>query len=71
MTNEQIKDIFSYHAPKPEQVAKYNAVNQAFQDCALAINEQMPDGAGKTVAFRKLSEARMATNAAIALEGRF
>jgi len=71
MTDEQLQDIFSYHAPKPEQVEKYQAINDAFLACAKVINEQMPSGAGATVAFRKLSEARMAANAAIALEGRF
>ena len=71
MTDEQLQDVFSYHAPKPEQVGKYQAINAAFLACAQAINEQMPGGPGATVALRKLSEARMAANAAVALEGRF
>lgn len=70
-TNEEIEDIFSYHAPKAEQAAKYTAVNAAFVECAKLVNEVMPDGPGATVALRKLAEARMAVNAAIALEGRF
>lgn len=71
MTNEQIEDIFTYHAPKPEQIEKYAKINEAFQSCAKVINEVMPAGAGATSAIRKLSEARMAANAAVALEGKF
>lgn len=71
MPDEKIVDIFSYHPPTKEQAEIYNAVNKAFIECALKVNGYMPEGPGMTVAIRKLSEARMAVNAAIALEGRF
>lgn len=71
MTDEQIKDIFTYHPPTNEQREVYQKINQAFIACALEINDLMPSGAGATVAIRKLSEARMAANQAVALEGRF
>jgi hypothetical protein len=71
MTDEQLKDIFTYHAPTEEQRVKYEQINEAFLACARVVNAVTPDGPGKTVAIRKLNEARMAANAAIALEGRF
>lgn len=71
MTQDKINDIFSYHAPKPEQVDLYAQINAAFVECASKVNQLMPDGAGATAAIRKLAEARMACNAAVALEGRF
>lgn len=71
MTEDQIRNIFSYHAPRPEQLIKYSEINDAFVYCAMVINEVMPPGAGATAAIRKLAEARMAANAAVALEGLF
>lgn len=71
MSDGQIENIFGYHAPRSEQFPKYEAVNAAFLACAKTINEQMPCGAGATSAIRKLADARMAANAAIALEGKF
>lgn len=71
MTEEQIVNIFSYHSPTPEQAAVYAIINEAFQHTAKVINRYMPPGAGATVAIRKLSEARMQANAAVALQGTF
>lgn len=71
MTDDKIKDIFSYHAPTDATKACYEIVNEAFLECAKRVNMIMPDGPGHTAAMRKLAEARMACNAAVALEGRF
>jgi hypothetical protein len=69
--DEEIREIFSYHPPTPEQVAIYEQINNAFIQCALNIAPLLPDGPGKTVAIRKLAETRMAANASVALGGRF
>jgi hypothetical protein len=71
MTEEQIENIFSYHAPTEEEREVYEAINTEFQRTAKLINELMPNGPGATVAIRKLSEARMAANQAVALKGTF
>ena len=71
MTPEQIEFIFTYHPPTPEQQKKYEEVNRIFVEAAKLLDPLMPDGPGKTAAIRKLSDARMGVNAAIALEGRF
>ncbi len=71
MTDEQLKDIFSYHAPTAEQRATYDQINAAFLGCAQLLNAALPEGPGKTVAIRKLSEARMQANHCASLEGRF
>ena len=71
MTYEQIKDIFTYHAPTPEQREIYEQINAAFVACAVVIEPLLPEGPGKTVAIRKLAEARMQANASVSLEGRF
>lgn len=70
-TDPEIEDIFSYHAPGPEQRETYEQINAAFVECAKTIAPLLPAGPGKTVAIRKLSDARMAANAAVALDGKF
>jgi len=71
MTDNQLKDIFTYHPPTPEQREIYEKINAAFLECAHVVNAVAPEGPGKTAAIRKLSDARMQANASIALEGRF
>lgn len=67
----EIRDIFSYHAPTPEQRVIYEKINEAFIQCALASIPLIPDGPGKTLAVRALADARMKANAAVALDGKF
>lgn len=67
----EIADIFTYHAPTPEQRETYEQINAAFVECAKKVASLMPDGPGRTVAIRALSDARMKCNASIALEGKF
>lgn len=68
---EEINAIFSYHPPTAEQRDTYEAINQAFIEAASKIIPLLPDGPGKTVAVRKLADARMAANASVALGGKF
>ena len=67
----EIEQIFSYHPPNEKQRETYERINLAFIECAEKVAELMPDGPGKTAAIRKLADARMACNAAVALEGKF
>lgn len=69
--SEDCEFIFNYHAPTPEQAAMYEGINKVFVVMAKDLASFMPAGPGKTVAMRKLAEASMACNAAVAMEGRF
>lgn len=71
MAPEQLQNIFSYHQPEGDEPQKYEQINAAFLECATKINDLMPPGPGHTVAIRKLADARMAANAAVALKGTF
>lgn len=71
MDEALIDHIFTFHKATPEQAAIYDALTDYFRWLARKLNEKLPEGPGKTVAIRKLSDARMAANAAVALEGRF
>lgn len=67
----EIEQIFSYHPPNEKQRETYELINLAFIKCAEEVAALMPDGPGKTAAIRKLADARMACNAAVALGGKF
>ena len=67
---EGIEEAFTYHLPSEEQKVVYNELRNQFKELALSIIEKVPSSATRTVALRKLWEASMITNAAIATEGK-
>ena len=64
-----IDDVFTYHAPEADQPEKYDALRSAAQTFALAILRNTPACADQQAAIRKVREAVMTANAAIALKG--
>lgn len=67
---EGVEEVFSYHAPTPEQVEIYNNLRKEFLLLAKEILHVIPPSATRTVALRKLWECSMICNAAIATEGK-
>lgn len=71
MTKEQIDNWFTHHPPKDvATVEKYNLIRTYGRGLALLILAQTPPGADQTAAIRKVREAVMTANAAIACEGK-
>lgn len=70
MTDDQLVNWFSYHAPVGDQAARYESIRGAALDLARLINLACPDSADKTTAVRKLREAVMTANASIACGGK-
>jgi hypothetical protein len=68
-TEKWVNEIFTYHAPTENQIPKYEKLRNAAKTFALTIIETTPSGADQTAALRKLREAVMTANSAIALEG--
>lgn len=68
-SKEDALKLFTYQPPKPGDGVKYKAVTAGFVTLAEQLWDLLPDGPGKTVAFRDLQIARMRANACIALEG--
>lgn len=60
---------FSYHAPSKEQVPKYELLRAKGRELADCILNQTPACADQTAAIRKVREAVMTANAAIACGG--
>lgn len=65
----ELENIFSYHAPTEEQIPKYEALRVAAKVFAQAILDNTPQCADRSAAIRKVREAVMTANAAIALGG--
>lgn len=70
ITGSQLETWFSHHPPKDEAtVQRYAKVRQAGKDLAITILENTPPSADQSAAIRKVREAVMTANAAIACEG--
>lgn len=71
MTNEDIEHWFLHHPPQDlATINRYAAVREAGKQLALTILEHTPPSADQTAAIRKVREAVMTANAAIACEGK-
>lgn len=67
---EQLEDIFTYHAPETaEQLQAYDKIRRAGKALAQAILEGTPICGDQQAAVRKVREAVMTANAAVALKG--
>lgn len=66
MKKEEIENWFTYHAPTKQQQVSYEMIREQAKEMANVINDVVPECADKTAAMRKLREAVMTANAAIA-----
>ncbi len=66
ISDDQIINWFSYHAPKGDQVEAYEVLRLTARDFARLIVQITPEGADQSAALRKLREVVMTANAAIA-----
>ena len=71
ITSEQLDNWFSYHPPKtPSEVEAYERIRTAGKVMAATIVQLTPPGADQTAAVRKIREAVMTANAALACGGK-
>ena len=70
ISQEQLDNWFTYHSPTPDQLPKYLAVREAGKAFASSIVANSPDCADTTAAVRKVREAVMTANQAIACGGK-
>lgn len=68
--NDKIDNWFTHHAPTPEQIVSYQELRKFGAMLAHAIALHCPSSADQTAAIRKVREAVMTANAAIACGGR-
>lgn len=67
----QIDDMFEYHQWTPEQVERGKAVREALANAVKVVIANVPSGPDRTVAIRKIREARMDANSAITHGGKY
>lgn len=65
-----LKALFTYHPPEPGDKERYEAITSAARAFAEVVLEQCPASDDRSAAIRKIREARMTANAAIACKGR-
>ncbi len=65
-----LDDIFRYHPPTADQIPKYEAIRSEAKEFAKVVIENTPLSADRSSAVRKIREAVMTANAAIALNGK-
>lgn len=71
MTKEQLDNWFTHHPPQDlTTINAYHAIREAGRQLALTILEHAPAGADQAAAIRKVRDAVMTANAAIACEGK-
>lgn len=64
--NERVANAFIYHAPKEDQIPRYNELRGLGMQMAARIVSLTPPSREQSVALTKLEEAIMWANAAIA-----
>lgn len=65
-----LDDLFSYHAPTPEQTPRYRAIRSAARHFAEIILDNAPPSSDQAKALDMVRMAMMLANAAIATNGR-
>lgn len=71
MNKQQIKDMMDYHSWDDEKIAKGTLVREALSQALEVIFAIVPDSPDKSVAIRKIREARMDCNSAITHDGKY
>lgn len=66
LTEQELQNRFTYHAPKGDQATRYELIRDRAHDFAAFINDNTPDSREKSLAFTHLEDAVMWANAAIA-----
>lgn len=70
ITDVELDNWFTYHAPNHEQLRAFAEVRDAARIFASAIVKWTPACPDQTAAIRKVREATMTANAAIACGGK-
>jgi hypothetical protein len=72
ISDEQLENWFTYHRPPDfKTIDAYAAIRSGALELARGIVKHTPEGPDQTAAIRKVREAVMTANAAIATQGKF
>lgn len=65
---ENALEVFKHHPPQGEDILRHERLRIAAYDFTVVVLKNCPDCADRTAAIRKIREALMTANAAVALE---
>lgn len=65
-TDEQLKNRFTYHAPKGDQASKYEAIRAKMLEAAMLVRDLTPCSPEQSLAINALDQAMFLANAAVA-----
>lgn len=68
ITDADLNNMFTYHAPSGTQACRYHDIREAGKHMAQVILASTPPSADQSAAIRQVRQAVMTANAAIALE---
>lgn len=68
---KEVRDMFEYHPWTEEQQAKGKEVRESLVQSVFTLIRNVPPGPDRTVAIRKIREARMDANSSITHKGRY
>lgn len=66
MTNEEIRDRYTYHEPTAAGAHRHEKLSEAFIDLHTLVDDICPDGRSKALAFTSLEVAKSHASAAVA-----
>lgn len=66
MTNKEIRDRVTYHAPSPEGIQRHAALSAVIEAAMIVVNEIVPPGREQSLAFTHLEEAKFWASAGVA-----
>lgn len=66
VSDEELTNRFGYHKAIPETIEKHKHIRAMFLEVAHSLNENLPEGREKSLAFTALQEAAMWSNASVA-----
>jgi len=67
---DKIEHWFTFHPASTEQATKYGRIREAAKEFALVVWENTPGSADQSASIRKIREAAMTANAAVACGGK-
>lgn len=71
ISDEELKDVMTYHPWTQEQIEKGDKVRSVLGEAVKVIIENCPPSPDRSIAIRKLREARMDANSSITHNGKF
>ena len=67
MTNTEITNIFTYHAPAGDQAGRYTEIRDKARELAMLVQAACPESREKSLALTSLQQTVMWANASIAI----